>query len=253
MNEAKTETTTITPSTYGEDLASIHNIGYDFYARGLVPSLLEILKKAGLAGSVVVDLGCGSGIWAEKLHEAGYRPVGVDISPAMIALAQRRVPDAEFHVASFLDFNLPQCGAITAFGEVLCYQFDRSNNRRALARLFRRVYEALLPGGLFIFDIVEIGLDRGRAPTWRSGDDWACLVAFEHDDRRKQLIRHITTFREVGEHYRRGQETHCVQLYDRRDVARLLRQAGFRVRVVRHFGDYDLLPKRVGFTARKMS
>lgn len=240
-------------AAYADDLAYIHDAGYDFHARGVAPGLLHVLKAAGLAGSVVVDLGCGSGIWAAQLHQAGYLPVGVDISPAMIALARQRCPRGEFHVASFLDFQLPRCGAITAFGEVVCYLLDRANNRRALGQFLRRAYDALLPGGVFIFDIIEIGVDRGRAPTYRAGDDWACLVAFEHDDRRKQLIRQITTFRKIGDSYRRGQETHHVQLHDRRDVVRLLRQAGFRVRTFRRLGDYKLLPHRVGFIARRPS
>jgi len=232
-------------------LAYIHNVGYDFHARGLAPALLKLFEKARLTGSVVIDIGCGGGIWAQQLARAGYRPVGIDISRAMIELARQRVPSGEFHVASFLDFPLPECGAITSLGEVVCYLFDRHNHLRMLARWLKNAYDALLPGGLLVFDIVETGLDRGRPPTWRSGDDWACGVSFECDERRAQLVRHITTFRKVGETYRRGEETHRVQLYDRRDIAGLLKKAGFRVRSTRRFGDYALLPKRTGFIARK--
>jgi SAM-dependent methyltransferase len=238
-------------TTYGDDLAYIHDVGYDFHARGMASALLKRLDRAGLAGSVVVDLGCGSGIWANELHEHGYRPVGVDLSPAMIALARRRCPKGEFHTASFLDFQFPRCGAITALGEPLSYLFDEHNSRRALARLFQKAFDALPAGGLFIFDIVEVGLDRNRPPTFRAGDDWACLVTFEYDKRRDQLVRHITTFRRVGQLYRRGEETHRVQLYDRRDIAGLLRHCGFRVRSSRRLGEYQMLPGRVLFIARK--
>jgi len=236
---------------YGDDLAYIHNVGYDFHARGLAPALLKLLEKARLAGSVIVDVGCGGGIWAEQLAKAGYQPVGIDISPAMIALARQRVPSGEFHVASFLDFPLPRCRAITALGEVVCFLFDQRNQRRALARWIKKAYEALLPGGLFVFDIVETGLDRGRPPAWRSGDDWACGVSFEYDERRSQLVRHITTFRQIGDVYRRGEETHRVQLYDARDIAKQLKVTGFRVRSMRRLGDYQMLPKRVLFIAAK--
>jgi SAM-dependent methyltransferase len=236
---------------YGEDLAYVHDVGYDFHARGLAPGLLTILEQAGLSGCLVVDLGCGSGIWAAHLCRAGYRVIGIDLSAAMIDLARRRVPEAKFYVASFLDYELPRCSAITALGEVFCFQFDGANNRRALARLLRRAYKALEPGGLLIFDITEIGLDRNRPQACRYGDDWACLVRFEYDDGRDQLLRHIVTFRQVGDLYRRREETHRVQLYDRREVAAMLRQAGFRVRTARRFGDYELLPGRAGFIARK--
>jgi SAM-dependent methyltransferase len=240
-----------TTLAYGDDLAYIHDVGYDFHARGLAPAVLTMLKQAGLVGSVVVDLGCGSGIWAAELKKGGYRPIGVDISPGMIALAKSRVPDGEFHVASLLDFAFPPCGAITSFGEVVCYQFDRRNNRQALSRLFRKAFAALVRGGLLIFDIIEVGVDRDRPPTWRAGDGWACLVAFEHDNRRQQLIRQITTFRQVGELYRRAHESHRVQLYDGRQITPMLRDAGFSVRTFRRLGTHQLLPERLGFVARK--
>lgn len=47
---------------------------------------------------IVVDLGCGSGIWTTALADSGYEVVGVDISPAMIEIACQRVPEARFHV-----------------------------------------------------------------------------------------------------------------------------------------------------------
>jgi len=236
---------------YGDDLAYIHNVGYDFHARGLAPALLSLLQKAGLSGSVVVDVGCGGGIWAEQLARAGYRPVGIDISPAMIALARQRMPSGEFHVASFVDYRLPQCGAITALGEVVCFLFDPRNQRRAIARWLKRAYEALLPNGLLVFDIAEVGLNRDTPPGWRSGDDWACGVWHEYDERRSRLVRHITTFRRDGALYRRGEEAHRIQLYDRRDIADMLKHAGFRIRSTRRFGDYELRPKRIGFIATK--
>jgi SAM-dependent methyltransferase len=236
---------------YGDDLAYIHDVGYDFHANGLAAPLLALLRKSGLGGRPVIDLGCGSGIWAARLTDEGFPAIGVDLSPAMIALAKERAPAAEFHVASFLDFDLPPCGAITALGEPLCYLFDRGNGRQALSRMVRRAFEALDPGGLFVFDIVEIGTDRGRPPSARAGDGWACLARYAYDARRDQLTRHITTFRQSGQLYRRSEETHRVQLYDRREVAAMLRQSGFRVRVVRRFADYQLLPGRVAFVARK--
>src|ERR1051326_4058162 len=105
---------------YGDDLAYIHDAGFGGFANGSAPGLLALLDRAGLAARLVVDLGCGSGIWARHLTDAGFPVVGVDISPAMIKLARKRVPEAEFHVASFLDFEISACGAVTALGEVLC-------------------------------------------------------------------------------------------------------------------------------------
>src|SRR5262249_38306310 len=146
---------------------------------------------------------------------AGYDVVGVDQSRAMIRLARRRAPRARFHVASFLDFDLPHCRAITALGEVLFFLFDESNNRQSLGRLFQQAADALEPGGLLILDVPEVGLSKGRPPSGRVGEDWACFVEIEYDDKRDQLTRHITSFRRRGRLYRREQETHRLQLYRR--------------------------------------
>src|SRR5947209_4041797 len=88
----------IQPHAYATDLAYIHDQGYGQFARDSAPGVLKILRQNGIKDGPVVDLGCGSGIWARALVDVGYRVIGVDISPAMIDLARRRVPEAEFHV-----------------------------------------------------------------------------------------------------------------------------------------------------------
>jgi 2-polyprenyl-3-methyl-5-hydroxy-6-metoxy-1,4-benzoquinol methylase len=61
------------PAAYDEDLAYIHDVGYDFHAQGLAPHLLRLFQGVPAEGGPVVDLGCGSGIWALRLHKAGFR------------------------------------------------------------------------------------------------------------------------------------------------------------------------------------
>ena len=151
------------------------------------------------------------------------------------------------------DYRFPRCRAVTALGEVFCYRADPRQAGDRLRVLLKRIHRALEPGGLLVFDLAEVGLDRRRRIAVVEQPDWTCLVRYEYDSQRDQLKRFITTFRRVGRLYRRATEQHVVQLYDGQQVAGWLREIGFRVRTVRRFGDYALLPRRIGFVARKAS
>ena len=239
------------PPAYGDDLAYVHDVGFTEFAKESAPGLLKILRSAGVGEGLIVDLGCGSGVWAQTLVGAGYDVIGVDLSPSFIEMSRKRVPKAEFHAKSFLSFKLPKCQAITALGEVLNYRFDRRNGANALRRLCKRVHAALQPGGLFIFDVAELQRSRNRSRSYWEGDDWANLVEFNNDLTKRQLTRHIVTFRKVGGHYRRREETHILQLYRGTELAEMLREIGFRVRLIRSYGDHRLPPSIVGLIARK--
>jgi SAM-dependent methyltransferase len=236
-----------TMNGYRSDLAYIHDAGFGDFARQAVPGLLGILQRAGIRSGLILDLGCGSGIWAAELTRRGYSVVGIEISRSMIALARKRAPAARFINASFLSAKLPPCGAVTAIGECLNYTFDGRDSRREPARFFRRVYEALLPGGVFIFDIAEPGQALRRAHA--QGKDWAIL--FEAEPARDLLIRRMTSFRQVGKLYRRSQETHRLCLYRSSDIAAELRSAGFAVRVMRAYGRMPLPSANAAFVATK--
>lgn len=236
---------------YGDDLAFIHDAGFGGFASAAAPGILAILRQHGIRTGRVVDLGCGSGIWARALLEAGYDVHGVDSSAAMIALARRRAPGGTFRTGSLWSAPVPACDAVTAIGESLNYRAREGNGRAIRDRLFRRIRGALRPGGLFVFDLVEKGGMTGSTPRagGRMGRDWAVLVrSTEKGDR---LRRDITSFRKSGQNYRRRDEIHELQLYDRVALAAQLRRAGFTVRAPRGYGEMTLPPHHVVLVARK--
>jgi SAM-dependent methyltransferase len=199
----------------------------------------------------VVDLGCGSGQWARELVEAGYGVLGIDISEAMVEISRRRVPEAEFRVGSLFDADIPPCGAVTAISEVLNYLFDEETG--GLRPLFGRVFEALVPGGVFVFDVLGPGQvpPGATARGSRVGEDWAALSEREEDAGRATMTRRIVSFRKVGEHYRRTDEVHHVRLYDPSELSAELGEAGFQVRTMSAYGGFPLGENHAAFEARK--
>ena len=236
---------------YQEDLAYIHDVGHADFALRSAPGILELLRENGIPGGLVY-LGCGSGLWARELLRAGYRVLGIDISGAMVEIARQKAPGAEFRVGSLFEAEIPPCDAVTAVSEVLNYLFDPENEDRGLDRVFRRVYEALRPGGVFVFDVLGPGqVPGGRTKGFSEGPDWAVLNEKTEDPERGTLTRRIVSFRKVGEHYRRDGELHRVRLYDPEEVEDRIGRVGFEVKTMDAYGDHPLGENHAAFVARR--
>ena len=239
-------------SFYQEDLAYIHHVGFGDFARRAAPELLRLLQRKNRQTGLVLDLGCGSGIWTQALIRAGYEVHGLDLSPAMIKLARQNAPQAQFQLGSWFRAKLRPCIAITVLGEGLNYLFD-PHDRRDLQNFFARAYHALQSGGVLVFDLLEPGSLGGVNPqrTYAAGEDWAILLEKKEDRRTATLTRTMTIFRQVGKQYRRSAEVHTVRLYRGNELAHGLRRIGFKVRLLRGYGELRFRKGVIGIWASK--
>lgn len=219
---------------YGQDLAAIHAEAFEALAASAAETLLQLLGR-GAPSRRVLDLGCGAGPLSWRLSEQGFSTWGLDLSPAMIAVARTRLPGAEFQCGSILDVRLPKAAAATAVGETLNYATARDPT--ALSAVFERVFEALAPGGVFLFDLAGPGR-AGAGRSFVEGMKWAVgLVATECDN---ELLRKISTFRDVDAGiWRRSYEEHRLRLWPSASVVEQLGSCGFQV---------EMLPGYVGAT-----
>jgi SAM-dependent methyltransferase len=238
---------------YEEDLAYIHDRGFGGFADNAAPGLLKLLRDHEISSGLIVDLGCGSGIWARHLIQHGYQVFGVDQSAAMIKLARKSAPSAKFKTGSLFDTALPSCNAVTSIGECISYLFDQNIKQDSLFKLFRNVYEALQPGGVFIFDVMESLPYSLQYPKriYLKGKDWAISFEATCDRKKRILTRYQVTYRKIGNYYRRSEEVHQVRVLNRSYVRRELRRAGFHVRYLQSYGKMPMLPGRLGFLAVK--
>jgi SAM-dependent methyltransferase len=236
---------------YGDDLAYIHHTAFGSFADEAAPGLIARLHHAGIRHGLVVDLACGSGIWARHLLDAGFDVVGIDASPAMIEIARTVAPRAHFIVGSAHTVDIPPCAAVTAIGEGLTYLTSDVDDLD-LGSLFRRVHNALRPRGLFIFDVVERSVETPMSyDASQTGSDWTLEVAVVEDSARRLLTRRIAIRRSAAEGVRWTTEVHYVRTFDRGEVETLLRTAGFDVELTLTYGARALLPQRIAFFAQK--
>jgi SAM-dependent methyltransferase len=107
-------------------------------------------------GARVLDAGCGTGVpAARQLTSAGAQVTGIDISPVMLDLARRNVPEATFLELDIMDVTraLGEFDAVVAFFSLL--MLPRAEIPGALARL----REVLVPGGWLALGMVEADID----------------------------------------------------------------------------------------------
>lgn len=113
------------------------------------------------SGARVLDAGCGTGVpTARRLAAAGHKVSGVDISPVMVDLARRNVPEGDFTVADILEVPIDpgMFDAATAFFSLL--MLPRADIPRALGIL----HEAIAPAGYLLLGMVEADLDDAPVP-----------------------------------------------------------------------------------------
>ena len=136
----------------------------------------------------VVDLGCGPGEHLGRLHDEGWRAVGVDRSAAQIESARERFPDVRFvhgPMEDVADLTGERFGAALCLGNALPGLHDD-----ALERLLSQLRACLLPGGVFVVQLLDYarilaGTRRAIGPIFRpppegapSGDETVFLRLF---------------------------------------------------------------------------
>lgn len=98
-------------------------------ASGYLEHRAELIVALGPpldAGDTVLDLACGDAGLAEPLLAARLRYLGVDLSPAMVDAARRRVGDrAEIAVADLNEYEPPGPVACTTCFRAVYYASDR--------------------------------------------------------------------------------------------------------------------------------
>ncbi len=177
-------------------------------------------------GSRVLDVGCGTGRMARLLCERRFEAVGVDGSQEMLALARGNAPRAQFEQAD-IRRSLP-AGPFRAAVSL----FDTVNHlasRGAVGAVFRNVFEALEPGGLFLFDVnTEEGFRESAAETYADIETQrVCLVKTRFDADAGRGASAVTLFRlQDGKWERRDFEIEEF-LHDARDLEEILREVGF--------------------------
>ncbi len=195
---------------------------------------------ASAGGRDYLDLACGTGQHLQAMTRLGFTPVGLDNSPAMLAQAQRRCPEARLMLCDLAGFEQE-----AGFDLISCflYSIHYSHPRQQFVETLRRTWRALKPGGVFVFNTVDAAGARQQHDvvthvqttdarlTFTSG--W--YYAGEGED----LDLHLSIRRTSAERTQIWHDQHTMMAMTLADLKQLLLSIGFEVTLLEH--DYDRL------------
>ena len=111
--------------------------------------LIELACENLLAGSKVLDLGCGTGQpIGDYLVQKEFRITGVDQSEGMLSLARKRLPKEEWVLSSLEEFR-PR----DKFSVVIAWDALFHIPRSAHESIFSYIKQALFSGGRFALTV----------------------------------------------------------------------------------------------------
>lgn len=147
-----------------------------------------------LTGMTVLDAGCGTGRYLHQLRALGAKPIGLDLSAAMLARARDVTP----RIARANICALPIDS--TSVDVILCGLAlgDVPHLELALAEMAR----VLRPGGCVVYSVVHpAGADAGWSRTFDAGGRQVAIDSYWHSaDEHRQACRaaglRVTAWRE---------------------------------------------------------
>ena len=205
----------------------MEDVPYD----AMVEQLQAFWRREGYAVNTVLDAGCGTGAFIVPLAKAGFDTCGVDLSSEMLAMADHKAYE-EGLSCLFIERDLrelnfaPQFDAVISFFDTLNYLLSLDD----LNKVLQEIYQCLLPGGSFVFDMrtMHYYADVLGENLFRDEKNDCCLIWQNHFEK-AHIYMDLDFFVSNGKgQYVRHQEEHIQRGYFLADVIALLQEVGFR-------------------------
>jgi len=159
---------------------------------------LEMLDLPEGAPSLLLDVGCGTGLSGEVLEESGHQWVGVDISRDMLGAAREREAEGDLlhdDMGRGLPFRQGAFDGAVSISAVqwLCYANAQSegNPRLRLHRFFQSLYRCLRRGARAVLQFYPQDADQLQlitAAAMRAGFGGGLVVDFPHSSKAKKYF-----------------------------------------------------------------
>ena len=216
-----------------------------------------ILALEGVKPRTAADLACGTGSVSLLLAQHGYQVTGVDMSEDMLTVACSKAQQLDnppvFACQKLQELHLPRGVDLAVCGlDSMNYIVDPTDCEMTI----KRIYKALNPGGIFIFDVNTP--EKLRAMDGQvfldEDDDVYCVWRGEFDEETNICSYGMDLFQRSGKAWQRSFEEHQEYAYTQEQLMQYLKSAGFnniRVYGDRHMAEPTAQDQRIYFSARK--
>lgn len=207
----------------------------------------------------LLELACGTGIQSVYFKQSGLDVTGLDLSPEMIKVAQKRA-EAENIEIPFIQGNMLDLSGVgtydlvTCYSDSICYMEDEV----AVGDVFEQVYHHLNDGGVFIFDVHSTYQVNEVFPEYsyhENAEDFAFIWDSYSGEAPNSIVHELTFFvEEENGLFSRYDEVHEERTYEVLTYDILLEEAGFRdIKIYADFEDKEPVndSKRWFFVAKK--
>jgi 2-polyprenyl-3-methyl-5-hydroxy-6-metoxy-1,4-benzoquinol methylase len=193
--------------------------------------ILTHLKEEGMN---ILDLGCGPGLYTQKIAMAGHKVTGVDFSKVSIQHAKKEAGknslDIQYFQQNYLDLKLGN----EKFDLVLMIYTDFGVlNPKDRGTLLKNIKAVLKPGGILIFDVLndkELNTkisprawEASQGGFWRPGPYIALSESIMYEDEKVILSQHTIIEDQKTEVYR-----FWTHFYNHNDLKKILTDEGFK-------------------------
>ena len=209
---------------YSSAFCKVYNeFGWNYFPHAFGEQLLQWLEKNGVSARTCLDLGCGTGVLCEVLHDHGIRASGMDLSEGMIAIARSSRPDIHYDVANMITYRPDaRFDLVTCTGDALNHIISLDD----IDRIFSNVFGYMSDGGYFIFDILN---EKEVAPGEPIDLDFSETIKAQFLMTKNQdgIVQLKVTVWENGE--QTFEEIITETVHDPEAICALLRKNGFEV------------------------
>lgn len=192
-----------------------------------------ILDRAPKKQMTILDLGCGPGLYTERLAQKSHGVTGMDFSSRAIAHAKQSAAEKNLDITYIQDdyLNLDQNNQYDLIMMIYTDFGVLSPGKRQI--LLKKIYQALKPGGIFIFDVLNTHYSQSRNPAsqwdvaqkgfWKNRPYLALSQSFYYETEQVGLNQHII----VDESGAMDVYRFYVHTFSHSDLEKILEEKGF--------------------------